>query len=110
MCHGSKLRNAVCTTCKRLKQTNISIYLAVAPRVSLAMCLSFDSLCIICLPLPLTMSLDFCYIASFRDMQSTCRSHLACAVLRMVKDDDSVSEDTVLEVDFDMNSPGDLAA
>lgn len=51
MCHGSKLRNAVCTTCKRLKQTNISIYLAVAPRVSLAMCLSFDSLCIICLPI-----------------------------------------------------------
>ena len=42
--------------------------------------------------------------------ERTCRSHLACAVLRMVKDDDSVSEDTVLEVDFDMNSPGDLAA
>ena len=46
MCHGSKLRNAVCTTCKRLKQTNISIYLAVAPRVCLAMCLIFDSFCL----------------------------------------------------------------
>ena len=27
----------------------------------------------------------------------------------MVKDDDALDEDTVLEVDFDVNSPGDLA-
>lgn len=108
---------------QKTKQTNISIYLAVAPRVCLPMCLSFvfwfflfSAIFVLYVLyvslLPLTMSLDFCYIASFRDMwiPHVDPTDRMCKTLRMVKDDDSVSEDTVLEVDFDMNSPGDLAA
>eukprot|EP00434_Breviolum_minutum_P016996 symbB.v1.2.014995.t1/scaffold1092.1/size138572/6 len=50
--------------------------------------------------------IDLTFAMAKNDLKGLPSSREENAGIRMVKDDDSVSEDTVLEVDFGMNSPG----